>query len=47
MDKFTKIFIITAILIAIATPFIINQYQNFQPEAAGKGKYISGTISLT
>lgn len=33
IDSFTKIFIITAILIAIATPFVVSQYQNYKQEA--------------
>ena len=33
-DRFTKFFIITAILIAISTPFIANNYQIFNPQAA-------------
>ncbi len=43
MDKFTKLFIITAVLIAVATPFIVGQYQTYQQEA--KGKSDSGNVT--
>ncbi|MBI2031539.1 MAG: hypothetical protein HYT08_02885 [Candidatus Levybacteria bacterium] len=34
-DNFTKIFVITVVLIIIATPFIVSQYQNSKQEAKG------------
>ncbi|MBI2031540.1 MAG: hypothetical protein HYT08_02890 [Candidatus Levybacteria bacterium] len=38
LDRFTKGFIFTTLLLIVVTPFIVNQYLNTLQEAAGTGK---------